>query len=61
MSYREVNVFEVKRGNYFGVETAAGDTLLDCEYRFAKVYPDFILAALFVRWMLFGVMGFSNN
>jgi len=43
-SYRTVNVFEVKRGNYFGVETMSGDTLLDCVYRFVKVYPDFILA-----------------
>ena len=43
-SYRTVDVFEVKHDNLFGVETAAGDTLLDCVYRFVKVYPEFILA-----------------
>jgi hypothetical protein len=42
-SYRTVHVFEVKRGKYYGVETAQGDTLLACQYPFVKVYPDFIL------------------
>ena len=43
-SYRTVDVYEVKRGKYYGVEAASGDILLDCVYRFVKVYPDFILA-----------------
>jgi len=52
-SYRTVNVFEVKRGNYFGVETASGDWLMDCIYRLVKVYPDFILAISDEGFLLF--------
>ena len=42
-SYRTVDIFEVKRDGFFGVETAKGDTLLACTYRFVKIYPEFIL------------------
>ena len=52
-SYRTVNVFEMKRGNCFGVETASGKTLLDCNYRFVKVYPDFILTISDEGFLLF--------
>ena len=43
-SYRTANVFEVKRGGFFGVETATGDTLLACTFRFVKIYSEYILA-----------------
>ena len=43
-SYRDVDVFEVKRNGYYGVEKATGEILLDCTLHFVKVYPECILA-----------------
>ena len=45
-SYRTVNIFEVKRGNYFGIETDTGDIILACKFLFVKIYPNFIIAFL---------------
>ena len=43
-TYQTVDIFEVKRGGFFGVETASGDTVLACTFRYVKIYPEFILA-----------------
>lgn len=56
-SYRTVDIFEVKRGNYYGVETASGDMLLKCTYRFVKIYPGLILAQSDEGYLLFHTDG----
>ncbi len=57
LAYRTVEIFEVKRGNKYGIKSSSGETIIPCQYDFIRIYGKLIIAQNESQYYLYDLIG----